>query len=232
MIAGWTLPAGSPCERGLQPAEPLAFDLLLCLIEKRERVVTRDELLERVWHGRIVTEATLSSRIRSARQVIGDKRRDRAFIRTFHSLGFRFVGAVRVVDVDRKDQSEPMCAGSAKPVAQGATGGANDLSAAVTLVAPVANEAWRPGATAPGRRPLTIVRCSVVDSSLALGERDPEQIDAFLQARAIVIATFEGSAAISPKPIRPAFQSTSAGREPTTMRRMVPSRRRLRSNVP
>src|SRR5260370_42382430 len=74
--------------------EPQVFDLLAHLIAKRDRVVTKDEILEAVWHGRIVSEATLSSRINAARQAIGDTGRTQALIRTVARRGLRFVGEV------------------------------------------------------------------------------------------------------------------------------------------
>ena len=52
--------------------EPQVFDLLVYLIENRDRVVTKDELFTAVWQGRIAPEATLSSRINAARHAIGD----------------------------------------------------------------------------------------------------------------------------------------------------------------
>lgn len=74
--------------------EPQVFDLLQLLIENRERVVTRDEIFERIWRGRVVSDAALSSRIKSARQAIGDDGERQGLIRTLHGVGFRFVGAV------------------------------------------------------------------------------------------------------------------------------------------
>jgi TolB-like protein len=74
--------------------EPQVFDLLLHLVRNRERIVSKDELIETVWNGRIVSEAALSSRINAARKAIGDNGNDQLFIRTLHKRGFRFVGAV------------------------------------------------------------------------------------------------------------------------------------------
>ena len=76
------------------PVEPQVFDLLLLLIENRDRMVTRDEIIERVWKGRIVSEAAISSRIKAARRVIGDDGKAQAMIRTIHRRGIRFVGEV------------------------------------------------------------------------------------------------------------------------------------------
>jgi DNA-binding winged helix-turn-helix (wHTH) protein len=74
--------------------EPQVFDLLLHLVRHRQRIVGKDELIETIWNGRIVSEAALSSRIRAVRKAIGDNGDDQRFIRTLHKRGFRFVAAV------------------------------------------------------------------------------------------------------------------------------------------
>jgi DNA-binding winged helix-turn-helix (wHTH) protein len=74
--------------------EPQVFNLLLHLVRNRGRIVSKDELIETVWNGRIVSEAALSSRINAARKAIGDTGNDQLFIRTLHKRGFRFVGEV------------------------------------------------------------------------------------------------------------------------------------------
>ncbi len=79
----------------LVAVEPQVFDLLEFVIRARERVVSRDDLLAAVWRGRIVSEATLSSRVNSARAVIGDNGHEQRLIRTLPRKGVRFVGAVR-----------------------------------------------------------------------------------------------------------------------------------------
>ena len=71
--------------------EPQVFSLLQYLIENRDRVVTKDELIEHVWDGRIVSDATLSSRINAARRAVADDGKTQAIIRTFPRRGFRFV---------------------------------------------------------------------------------------------------------------------------------------------
>lgn len=75
--------------------EPQVFDLLLYLIQHRERVVSRDDLLSAVWQGRIVSESTLSSRINAARRAIGDSGDRQSFIRTVARKGLRFIGEVK-----------------------------------------------------------------------------------------------------------------------------------------
>ena len=74
--------------------EPQVFDLLLYLIENRERMVSKDDLFEAIWEGRVVSEANLSNRINLARQAIGDNGKKQDFIRTYPRRGFRFVGDV------------------------------------------------------------------------------------------------------------------------------------------
>ncbi|HET6608624.1 MAG TPA: winged helix-turn-helix domain-containing tetratricopeptide repeat protein [Rhodopila sp.] len=81
----------------LVPVEPQVFDLLAFLIEARDRVVSRDDLLEAVWHGRIVSEATISSRVNAARAAIGDSGAEQRLVRTLPRKGVRFVGAVQAV---------------------------------------------------------------------------------------------------------------------------------------
>lgn len=75
--------------------EPQVFDVLVHLIQHRDRVVSRDDLLASVWGGRIVSESTLSSRINSARTAIGDSGEGQHLIKTLPRKGFRFVGGVR-----------------------------------------------------------------------------------------------------------------------------------------
>jgi len=76
-------------------AEPQVFDLLLYLIENRDRVVSKDDLIASVWRGRIVSDSTLDSRINAARKAIGDSGQVQRLIRTFARKGFRFVGEVK-----------------------------------------------------------------------------------------------------------------------------------------
>ncbi len=75
--------------------EPQVLDLLVYLIRHRERVVSKAELLDAVWEGRIVSDATLGSRINAARRTIGDTGEDQKAIRTVPRHGFRFVADVR-----------------------------------------------------------------------------------------------------------------------------------------
>src|SRR6202012_5662180 len=75
--------------------EPQVFDLLIYLVQNRDRVVSKDDLIASVWGGRIVTDSTLTSRINAARRAIGDSGEAQKLIRTIARKGLRFVGEVR-----------------------------------------------------------------------------------------------------------------------------------------
>ena len=82
------------------PVEPQVFEVLAYLLRHRDRIVSKDELFESVWQGRIVSDAALNSRISAARRTIGDDGNTQALIRTAHKRGFRFVGDVHVDDAE------------------------------------------------------------------------------------------------------------------------------------
>jgi TolB-like protein len=90
--------------------EPQVFDVLVYLIQHRERVVTKDELLKAVWEDRIVSDATLDSRISAARQAIGDTGRRQSLLRTVARRGFRLI-----CEVNERSQTEPTVAASNDP---------------------------------------------------------------------------------------------------------------------
>ncbi len=74
--------------------EPQVFDLILLLIRNRDRLVTKGEIFERIWKGRAVSDAALSSRVKAARKVFGDDGKSQRLIRTLHGRGFQFIGVV------------------------------------------------------------------------------------------------------------------------------------------
>src|SRR5262245_30269027 len=84
--------------RGAEPVavEPQVFDLLVYLVENRDRVVSKDDLIATVWGGRVVSDSTLTSRINAARKAVGDSGGSQKLIRTIARKGLRFVGDVRV----------------------------------------------------------------------------------------------------------------------------------------
>jgi TolB-like protein/cytochrome c-type biogenesis protein CcmH/NrfG len=95
-------------KRGLRAiqVEPQVFDLLIYLVENRDRVVSKDDIIASVWGGRIVSDSTLTSRVNAARTAVGDNGRNQKVIRTIARKGLRFVGIVR----EQRDGAEPASA--------------------------------------------------------------------------------------------------------------------------
>lgn len=89
--------------------EPQVFDLLVYLLQNRHRVVSKDDILEAVWNGRIVSESTLTTRINAARRAIGDTGAKQDSIRTITRKGFRFVAPVTEAD-EAQVQAAPAAA--------------------------------------------------------------------------------------------------------------------------
>jgi TolB-like protein/tetratricopeptide (TPR) repeat protein len=77
--------------------EPKAFDLLAFLVQNRDRVVSKDDLLQAVWGGRIVSESALTTRINAVRRALGDDGASQRLVRTFSRKGIRFIGEVTEV---------------------------------------------------------------------------------------------------------------------------------------
>lgn len=97
---------GSP-----RQVEPQVFNLIELLVRNHHRVVGRDEILAELWKGRVVTDATLSTCVKSARQALGDTGRAQALIRTVSGRGFRFVGEVDIVEGDAPTAITPVTGG-------------------------------------------------------------------------------------------------------------------------
>jgi len=107
--------------RGSEPiaVEPQVFDLLVYLVENRDRVVSKDDLIASIWHGRIVSDSTLTSRINAARKALGDSGGRQELIRTIARKGIRFVGDVHTgpmnVEMRRDAHEEPSRAALLSP---------------------------------------------------------------------------------------------------------------------
>jgi TolB-like protein len=84
----------------LVPAEPQVLSLLFLLVENRDRLVSKDELVATIWGGRAISDSAISSRIKSARRLLGDDGEAQRLIRTVHGMGFRFVGEVSACEVE------------------------------------------------------------------------------------------------------------------------------------
>src|SRR5690554_1856560 len=98
--------------------EPQVLSLLIHLVENRERMVTKEQIAMAVWGQEAVSDASISSRIRSARQAVGDDGARQEIIRTVHGRGFRFVAeAIDVPSIQTPDPlaQEPAVQPSGRP---------------------------------------------------------------------------------------------------------------------
>lgn len=81
----------------LQRVEPQVFRLIETLIENRDRVLSKEALVDAVWGGRIVSDAAISSRVSLARRALGDTGKTKSVIKTLPRRGYRFVAAVEIL---------------------------------------------------------------------------------------------------------------------------------------
>ena len=90
--------------------EPQVFEVLAFLVRHRDRLVSKEELLDEVWGDRFVSESALTSRIKAARRAVGDDGSAQAVIRTVHGRGYRFVADVE----ERLPTTSPRCGDAAR----------------------------------------------------------------------------------------------------------------------
>ena len=95
----------------VHPMDPLGFDLLVYLIKNRDRVLTRHELLDALWPGKVVTDSALSSRLKSVRSAVGDTGTSQHIIKTVHGRGYRFIA-------DLLDGAKAPAAQQAAPISE------------------------------------------------------------------------------------------------------------------
>ncbi len=81
--------------------QPQVFDLLVYLVQNRDRVVSKDDLIDAIWGGRIVSDSTLTSRVNAARRAVCDSGEEQKLIRTVARKGIRFVGIVSTLETIR-----------------------------------------------------------------------------------------------------------------------------------
>jgi adenylate cyclase len=116
-------------------AEPQVIELLALLVENSQRMVSKDEINDKVWRGRVVSESALSSRIKMARQLLDDDGRLQRYIRTVHKRGFRFVGDAKVVDAERRAAQVPVAPEPAHTVSGNASSPVGTVVTARSAVA-------------------------------------------------------------------------------------------------
>lgn len=143
--------------------EPKVFHLLVFLIEHRDRLVEKGELLDALWPGTFVTENALTREVAKLRRALGENARSPQYIRTVHTRGYRFVGPVRVSSKDpipaapRDVAPEAGPPGPQPPPPPGRRPGWKSLAAIASILGVALAIGWRPSpAPSPPdvRRPL------------------------------------------------------------------------------
>ena len=86
--------------------EPQVLDLLTFLAENAGRLVTRDEILEEIWQGRIVSESAIASRISAARQAVGDDGKQQRIIKTVSRKGVMFLPEPEFAEAKGKSKNK------------------------------------------------------------------------------------------------------------------------------
>jgi DNA-binding winged helix-turn-helix (wHTH) protein len=159
------------CGQALVRLAPQVFDVLLYLLHNRDRVVTKDDLLEAVWGGRIVSESALTTRINAARKAIGDSGEAQRLIRTLPRRGFRFIG--RVGEGDRIFEPQ-------EQTTVGAAGAPEQAAESLVLDQPAelyerlqVSDAQLPIAISAERRQLTVVSCNLAGAAALASRLDP-----------------------------------------------------------
>ena len=112
--------------------EPKAFDLLLYLVEHRDRVVGRRELLEHIWPEQFVSDHSLTARLRAVRQALEESAREPRWIETAHGRGYRFIGAVGAMPEPETGQDA-----SSKPAQPDAVQAVEPAVASTIITAPM-----------------------------------------------------------------------------------------------
>jgi DNA-binding winged helix-turn-helix (wHTH) protein len=139
--------------------QPQVFDLLEYLILNRERVVTKDDMLDAIWGGRIVSESALTTRINAARTALGDNGEEQRLIRTLPRKGIRFVGVVREAHESFDTNAVPVTENGVKE--------------------PIVPR--QEGPVIDARRQLTVASCELLHGG-DIARMDPEDLRDIMQA--------------------------------------------------
>src|SRR5512143_315475 len=83
-----------------RPLAPKVFDTLVILVEKKGRIVAKDELMRRLWPDTFVEEANLTFNVQQLRKALGDNARKPIYIETVTRRGYRFISTVEEIPND------------------------------------------------------------------------------------------------------------------------------------
>ncbi len=88
------------------PVEPRVFSLIVYLIQNKHKIVSRDDLLDSIWKGRIVSDTSINNSIKSARKVLGDNGQQQAVIKTIHSRGYQFIANIEELQNNNSNEQQ------------------------------------------------------------------------------------------------------------------------------
>ncbi len=191
---------------------PKVFQVLTYLIEQRDRVVSKDELLEQLWPNQFIGDGSLNACMMAVRKAVGDSRQTQRYIQTLHSRGYRFIAEVRtpeevVEGVALLNDDRWSCAACTHQNPAGASfcnacgaplglRGASTASPSPSPQSPSQETSASPLASGAERRQLTVISCDVVEATALSGQLDPEAfrdvVRAYHQLYADVSQSFDG----------------------------------------
>ena len=171
---------------------PKVFHVLSYLIAHRDRVVSKDELLEQVWPNQFIGDGSLNACLMAVRKAVGDNGQAQRCIQTLHSRGYRFIASVKEVTEEEPQEALGTLLTDTEtipletPQAEPHTQTAQDIDTPPAVMATPAAE----------RRQLTVMCCDLVDGTSLAEQLDPEVyrqvVRAYHQICAPVIARFDG----------------------------------------
>ena len=171
------------------PVTPKVMELLLALIEHRDRVLTKDELLKQVWGDTIVEEGGLTRNVSVLRKTLGEKPDDHQYIVTVPARGYRFVAEVRE---RRQQQNSTVAQPQPLPNRDGPRWGLSArgwlvLGGVAALVAATVTYATFPRATPAAQS--AVLAAPAQSRQGTLPAVDPAAYDSVLRARYLSVRT-------------------------------------------
>jgi DNA-binding winged helix-turn-helix (wHTH) protein len=146
------------------------FDLLAYLIVHRDRVISRQEILDHLWPKQFVGEATLTSCIMEARQAVGGTGQTQGIIQTLHGRGYRFVAVGEGCVIEAVDGQRQLASAGTPAILFPSLGtGAGDCD----VVVPTRGIAY---ATAGERKQVTVLSCALADAGTFAAGQAPEAV--------------------------------------------------------
>ena len=174
--------AGTLCK-----LEPQALDLLVYLLQHRDRVVTQQELLAHLWPDRYVGAGSLTQRLMMVRKTLGDSGRAQHWIKTLHGRGYRFVAAVAVHATAPGDEGVPTLADTVSPsphheAPRSSEPASCPAPSTLPAQAPAASSHLVLEASDGEHKQITILCCALAVPRHHIAHADPESLYRCMQA--------------------------------------------------